>query len=716
MNRETIRSVVVVVVSLVAIVLATTLPGACSSARTANAPAGSAGQGFAASGGVPVITGPFDEVWVLARGGAPASSGRAADGEERPGTGSLVGLAPNADGAPQRIPMPLEHTDVDGVVTGPVTSVSVRQRFRNPFDERIEAVYVFPLPHDAAVSEFVMTIGERRIRGVVRERAEAEEAYAAARAQGYVAALLTEERPNVFSQRVANIEPGHAIDVEIVYYGTVGYEDGWHEWVFPMVVGPRFNPPDGGDDVRGGAGTGIGALPRGATGAAQATNVNYLAPGERSGHEIDLRVTIDAGTPIREIVCASHRVQLERPEPSRAIVSIGPDDRIPNRDFVLRWRVAGEAPVAALASSRAVGGLDSGGGHFVLAIYPPAGEARGAPAPLELVFVIDASGSMDGTPIAQAKAAVREALALLTPQDTFQIVEFSNSASTLGARPVAADEHNVAAARRWLDGLSGSGGTMMIEGIRTALDFPHDPQRLRYVVFLTDGFIGNEAEIFRETSQRLGASRVFSFGVGSSVNRHLLDGLARMGNGAVAVLLDRDDAPAAMQSFMERVRRPVMYDLAIDWRGAEVADVFPKRLPDLLAGRPVYVVGRSGAAGPRSIAIDGRIGGNPVRVPVDVDFARSDPAGGRAGAGLGKIWARTRIAELSFASLCAPRPAECADEILAIALRDGILSPYTAFIAVDSSHVTAGDHGTTVPQAVPVPRGTRYETTVGSER
>lgn len=656
--------------------------------------------GGAGGNGAPLPSGPFDEVWVLVRDGA-SKPAVAPTSDDTPGTGSLVGLTTTADGAESRLPMPLEHTDVNGAISGPVTSVTVRQRFQNPYDGKIEAVYVFPLPSDAAVSDFVMTVGERRIRGIIRERQEAEQAYAAARQQGYVAALLTEERPNVFTQKVANIEPGKTIDVEIVYYGTVGYDDGWHEWVFPMVVGPRFNPP--------GFTKGIGAVASANTAtSAQPTNVHYLAPNERSGHEIDLRVTIDAGTTVHDVVSTSHRIDVTRPDSSHAEVRLASSDRVPNRDFVLRWKVAGEAPVTALASSR-----DADGGHFVLAIYPPANVDAGAPTPLELVFVVDRSGSMNGVPINQAKSAVRTALGMLRPDDTFQLIEFSNDASSLGSAPLAVNEQNLIEARRWLDNLGSGGGTMMTTGIKRALDFAHDPERLRYVVFLTDGYIGNESEIFGDVHRRLGASRVFSFGVGSSVNRHLLEGMARMGNGAMAVLLDRDDASATMRAFMERVRRPIMHDLRIDWQGVAVTEVFPARLSDLHAGRPVFVVGRTSTTGARPIAIEGRVGTQPVRVAETLSFS-SVPTN----PGLAKVWAKSQITELSWAAVGAGSPegaGAISNEILAIALRNGILSPYTAFIAVDSSRATEGSGGTTVNQAVSVPQGVRYETTV-SER
>jgi len=295
----------------------------------------------------------------------------------------------------KQVPIPLKHTDVQASISGYIATVKVLQQFHNPYDHKIEAVYVFPLPENAAVNEFVMTIGERRIRGVIREREEAEEIYAEARRQGHIAALLTQERPNIFTQSVANIEAGKAIDVTIHYFHTLAYTDGWYEFVFPMVVGPRFNPP--------GSTHGIGAAARDAAGVSgQKTEVTYLAPDERSGHDIALSVEIDAGVEIPETLCRSHEVAVRKISPDHVMIKLNPRDSIPNKDFVLRYRVAGEGIQSSLLTHR-----DKRGGFFTLMVYPPV-ELKSLPRhPLELVFVLDCSGSMKGEPIAQAKAAVK---------------------------------------------------------------------------------------------------------------------------------------------------------------------------------------------------------------------------------------------------------------------------------------------------------------------
>lgn len=627
-----------------------------------------------------------EELWIISRSSQPAAQ----QSDDTPGSGALM---TEVEG--KSVPMPLKHTEVRAAVSGYVGSVEVVQQFQNPYSSKIEAVYVFPLPHNAAVNEFIMTIGERHIRGIIRERQEAEQIYQEAKRQGYVASLLTEERPNVFTQSVANIEPGREIDVTIKYFHTLDYVDGWYEFVFPMVVGPRFNPPVQTD--------GIGAAPRGGAGASgQKTEVQYLKPGERNGHDVSLKLEVDAGVVIEEFQCRTHDVSHEAASPHQLTVALQPHDHIPNRDFVLRYRVAGDRIKSSLLTQR-----DERGGYFSLMLYPPAGLKNFSRQPLELVFVLDCSGSMHGVPLAQAKAAVARALQLLRPEDSFQLINFSTSASQLGPRPLVATPENLALGLQYLRELNADGGTMMIEGIKAALNFSHDPERLRFVCFLTDGYIGNENEILGEIHRRLGETRIFSFGAGSAVNRYLLDHMAKAGRGAVAYLNPRDDGAKVMDDFFARISHPGLTDIAIDWGTMRVSEIFPRATPDLFVGRPVILTGRFQGEAGAPIRVSGQVGGERVEFAVPLE-ADAPPA---AHPGLPSVWARMKIADLADESTYAPN-AELPGQIKQVALDYGLLSAFTAFVAVDSTCQTEGAEGTTVPVAVPVPEGVKYETTV----
>jgi Ca-activated chloride channel family protein len=645
---------------------------------------------------------PGEELWVIERRTAPAEEPRS---DDRPGSGCLMTMQPerpHADGQPSEgavVPVPLRHTDVSARIDGYIGTVSVTQQFVNPFAEKIEAVYVFPLPENAAVNDFLMTIGDRTIRGVIREREEAEQIYSEARRQGYAASLLTQERPNIFTQRVANIEPGKEIDVEVRYFHTLAYRDGWFEWAFPMVVGPRFNPPcttDGG---------GVGAVARGQFGASnQKTEVQYLRPFERSGHDISVKVSLDAGVPIESLECRTHQVsvQSDRATPNRAEVRLSSLDTIPNKDFVLRYRVAGRDVKSALMTQ-----VTERGGFFSMLLVPPADLEYVQRGPVEMVFVVDCSGSMEGEPIAQAKRAVEHALRNLEPDDTFQVIDFAEKATQLGAEPLPATWDNVRRGIDFVQRMNAAGGTYMINGLRASLGFRHDPRRLRFVCFLTDGYIGNEEEILGELRKGLDDSRVFAMGVGSSVNRYLIEEMAKVGRGVAAVLTPGDDATDVMDKFLGRVSHASLCDLRIDWGGMEVEDVYPKRLPDLYVGRPVLVTGRYRGAGQTTVKVTGRIGGQktPILIPANLD--------GRDGerGSIAAVWARSKLAELGTQQTTT-HDESLTPKIRRVALENGLMSAYTSFIAVDSMTRTAGTMGTTVEQPVPVPEGVKYETTV----
>jgi Ca-activated chloride channel family protein len=629
-----------------------------------------------------------DELWVIARNEAqPAQPTEPT--KEPP---ALKAIRP---GSTEEIPLPLQQTDVRAKIAAYIASVEVEQKYHNPYDEKIEVVYVFPLPQDAAVSDFLMKVGERTIRGVIREREEAERIYNEARAQGFVASLLTQERPNIFTQKVANIEPGKAIDIELLYYQTLEYADGWMEYVFPMVVGPRFNPPGSTD--------GIGAVGRGHAGiSGQSTDVSYLRPGERSGHDIGLTVELDAGVTIEELECPTHEVDVERPAAERATVALRGNDVIPNKDFVLRYKVAGTQIKSGLLTHR-----DERGGFFTLMAYPPAALADLSRQPMEMVFVLDTSGSMSGDPIDTSKEAVAHALTKLRPDDTFQIIRFSDDSSSFGDEPVPATEDNIQEALDYLDDLDGEDGTMMIEGIKAALDFPHDARRFRIVSFMTDGYIGNEQEIFAAIQEHIGSARIFSFGVGTSVNRYLLEGMARIGRGAVAYVGPDQGTREAVDAFYDRISHPAMTDVEIDWGGMEVDDVYPGRLPDLFVGRALILTGRFAGGGRHTVRLHGRAGERSVDVALEVDLDAAE----NEYPGIPFVWARKQIEVLEDQDV-ANGGAEVAGRIKDLALEFGLMSAYTAFVAVDASRVTEGDHGTVVPVAVPVPEGVRYETTV----
>ena len=621
-----------------------------------------------------------EEVWVIERG--PVGRKRA---DDVPGTGSIVAVREGKE-----VPIPLEHTDVKAAVDGYIATVDVTQRFHNPFDAKIEAVYVFPLPQNAAVTDFIMVIGERRIRGIVRERAEARRIYADAKRQGYVATLLTQERANVFTQRVANIEPKKRIDVAITYFQTLPWRDGAYEFVFPMVVGPRFNPP--------GTTEGIGAVRHGRAGR-QKTNVTYLPPGTRSGHDISLKVDLNAGVAIRSVACPTHAVTKTTSAAERVGITLSPHDAIPNRDFVLRWNVSAAAVTSTLMTHR-----DARGGYFTLMLMPPEHLDRAARRPMEFIFVIDTSGSMAGWPLEKAQTATERALRMLGPTDTFQIITFCDRTRRFAPTPLPATAANVRRGLAYVRALRAEGGTVMLDGMRAALEAPAPGERLRIVTFMTDGFIGNESDVLTEVHHRVGTTRIFSFGVGTSPNRYLMERMAKLGRGAVAYIGSASTPTDAVDRFYERAAHPSMSGIRIDWGEMRVSEVYPSRIGDLFVGRPVILTGRFAGDATGPIRITGNLGSTPRTLVVH-------PRRATKHAGLPTVWARLKIAELADSSMLTS-DGEIPQAIRGVALEYGLMSAYTSFIAVDATRRTTGDHGTTVDVPVPVPHGTRYETTV----
>ncbi len=623
---------------------------------------------------------------------APSRSGEA----PHPGVVAPRGGELRTKVADREVPLPLKHTDVKGRLTVNLASVTLTQQYHNPYDSKIEAVYVFPMPEDAAVRDFVLVIGERRIRGIIREREEAKQIYLEARRQGHVASLLTQERPNIFTQAVANIEPGKQIDIAITYFHSLRYQKGTFEFHVPMVVGPRYNPPGSKD--------GVGAVANGQTGASgQKTEVQYLAPTELSRHDVSLSVDIEAGAPLAGLECPSHVVDIERPAPDRARVTLHPNDRIPNKDFVLRYTVAGAGVRPSLALHR-----DGEEGYFTLLVHPPAELSEVPRSPREMIFVLDCSGSMHGEPLALAKRVMNRALRRLSPDDTFQVICFSDRASTWGPNPVPATPENVARGVRFVDGLQSEGGTNMIEGIKAALDFPHAEGRFRIVSFVTDGYIGNDQEILGEIRRRLGPARIFSFGIGSSVNRYLIEHMGREGRGVATIVTLNESGEKAVDTLYERIEKPALSDLKIDWGTLGVSEVHPSPLPDLFVGRPVILSGRFKGHGKTELTLRGKAGGRELTFTLAVDPERP----GETNPAIASVWARNKIASLHLGLAGSADSRELVDEIRRTALKHGLMCEFTAFVAVDSASKTAGASGTTVVQPVPVPAGVKYETTV----
>ncbi|MCW5893954.1 MAG: VWA domain-containing protein, partial [bacterium] len=614
-----------------------------------------------------------------ALGGAPAAAAPAV-------TAGLDALAP--DGT-SRGGCPLEHTDVQVSVAGFVARVSITQRFRNPFPDPIEAVYTFPLSEKGAVDTMRLTTGARTIEGEIERRAEAQAIYDAAKQAGQVAALLDEERPNVFTQRVANLMPGAGVEVHLEYTEPLRYADGTFELTFPTVVGPRFSPPGTPDADR--------------------VTPPVTPEGRRAGHDIAIAVAVDAGVPIQAVTSALHAIDVERPTPTTARVRLRQAREIPNRDFVLRWAVASDDVQSAYLTHRTA----SGDGYVSVVLVPPRRVPAAEAAPKELVFVIDRSGSQMGAPLDKAKETMRWILDRMHPQDTFQVIDFGSTASRLFASPQPASPEMRRRARAYIDALEANGGTMMAEAVRAACATPAGAHRLRIVTFMTDGFVGNDLEVLSLVQQLRGTSRWFPFGTGNGVNRFLIDGMAKLGGGEAAVVLLTDPGDGVAGRFWEKIASPVLTDVQVAFEGLEVVDVFPLRHADLWAERPLVIHARYRRGGSGRIVLTGYRQGRPYRQTLDVTLPELEAAH----APIASMWARAKVDDLMAQDLGGlqsgtyPKPLE--EQIVQVALAHRLLTPFTSFVAVEERVVNEGGVQRTLRVPVEMTDGVRYEGVFG---
>ncbi len=597
---------------------------------------------------------------------------------------------------------PLRHTDVKAGISGFLGRVTVTQEFQNPFQEKIEAVYTFPLPQHAAVDDMTMLVGQRTIKGVIKRREEARKIYEDARARGQVASLLDQERPNIFTQHVANIMPGDKVTITISYVETLKYEDGTYEFVFPMVVGPRYIPGQPTGKQGGGWAPDTDRVPD-----ASRITPPVAKPGTRAGHDISVAVTLDAGLPVDKLECPTHEVVTERPGVSRAVVRLKDKDVIPNKDFILRYDVAGRRISDAVLAHRA-----ARGGFFTLILQPPDHVVAADITPKEIVFVLDTSGSMMGFPIEKAKEAMKLALEGLNPQDTFNLITFSGDTRILFPEPVPATPENLRRAQDFLASRYGSGGTEMMKAIRAALD-PSDKQgHLRVVCFMTDGYVGNDMEIISEVQKHANA-RVFAFGIGSSVNRFLLDGMAKYGRGEVEYVGLNDDGSAAAKRFHQRVRSPLLTDISIEWGKLPVSELYPARIPDLFSAKPVVISGRYAGAARGTIRLRGKVAGRPFTRDIQVDL----PASAAGHDVLASLWARRKVEDLMSQDFGGMQGgamrADLREAIVKLGLEFRLMTQFTSFVAVEERIVTEGGQPRRVEVPVEMPEGVSYEGVFG---
>ena len=573
------------------------------------------------------------------------------------------------------VPAPTLKTDVSIVVTGIVARATVRQEFTNPSHAWAEGIYVFPLPEDAAVDHLRMKVGDRLIEGVIQERAAAKAQYEQAKHEGRRASLVEQERPNVFTTSVANIAPGAAISIEIEYQQTVRYDAGQFSLRFPMVVGPRYIP---GVPVSGPS-TGTGWAPD----TDQVPDASRLTPpivhpSRGPLNPVSLTVELDPGAPLARLAASYHAIQTTPLADGRYRVELAQGPVPADRDFELVWQPNAEAtPIATLFTERK--GTET---FAVLMVTPPAATALdGLRLPREAIFVIDNSGSMHGASIDQAKAALKMALDRLRPDDTFNVIRFNHTTDAVFPEAQPATAQNLAAAIRYVGRLYADGGTEMLPALQQALDGREHPGRLRQVIFLTDGAVGNETQLFAAIHERLGDSRLFTIGIGSAPNSHFMREAARLGRGTFTYIGSINEVKEKMVALFAKLESPALIDVEIE--AIADAEFVPERIPDVYLGEPITVALRAPTL-PSRVVLRGRLG-----VEVWERVVALHPAG--EGAGLSSHWARGKIAALLDRRRTGSPEDEVRGAVLELALAHHLVSPYTSLVAVDVTPVRPGD-------------------------
>ena len=575
--------------------------------------------------------------------------------------------------------LPLKSTQVDVRIAGVIADVTMTQHYRNEGQRPIEARYVFPGSTAAAVYAMNVRLGERLLVAKIREKQQARIEYETARQEGKTTALLEQHRPNVFEMNVANILPGDDVAVELRYTELLTPKDARYGFVFPMVVGPRYNSPQG------------------AAAGEKWISTPYLKAGSASETAFAIKVTLDTPVAVKEIASSSHEIEVDGTGTNHATLTIKPGPAGNDRDFILDYRLAGDRIESGLMLFRG-----ESENFFLAMVEPPKAVPAAQISPRDYIFVVDISGSMHGYPLETAKALLDRLIGSLRPSDTFNVMLFSGSNRMLAPQSVSATRANIDRALQTIRQMGGSGSTEIVPALRRIAELPKQPDVSRSVIVVTDGYVTVENEVFRLVRRNLGQANVFAFGIGSSVNRHLIEGIARAGQGEAFVVTRPEDAAVQAARLQQMIESPVLTQVKARLEGLDAYDTLPAQLPDVLGGRPVVVFGKfrgTPQAGAK-LVVEGRAAEGAYRAEASAE-GRDD----HATSALRYLWARERIAMLTDQEALEGGGAQ-KEAITALGLQYSLLTQYTSFIAVD--HVVRNPNpalAPTVLQPSPLPTG-----------
>jgi Ca-activated chloride channel homolog len=576
--------------------------------------------------------------------------------------------------------MPLKSTDVEVRIAGVIAEVKVVQRYRNEGTRPIEAQYVFPGSTRAAVYAMNMRVAERLLVAQIREKNQARKEYEEAKQEGKTASLLEQQRPNVFQMKVANILPGDEITVELFYTELLVPRAGKYQFVYPAVVGPRYN-----GSVPGGSGT-----------AEKWISAPYLHADEASRSAFDIKVTLNSGIPIKDARSGTHQVDVHYDSAERSTINLVKSDKADNnRDFILDYRLAGDRVESGLMLYK---GKDEN--FFVAMLEPPAAVRPEQVLSREYIFIVDVSGSMFGFPLDTSKTLLADLIGHLRPNDSFNVMVFSGGNAVLAERSLPASRQNMDRALKLLREQHGGGSTELLPAMRRALALPREDGKARSIVVVTDGYVTVEKEVFDLVRQNLDNSNLFAFGIGSSVNRFLMEGMARAGKGEPFVVTNEKTAKEEAARFRRYIESPVLTNIKVNFNGFDAYDVEPLAVPDVFAARPVIVFGKWRGEKIGTISIEGLTGEGRFLRLFNVD---NTPVSADNSA-LKYLWARGRISALADYNKLSPDDA-AVGEVTRLGLAYSLLTDYTSFVAIDQVVRNVGGKQATVQQPLPMPDG-----------
>lgn len=576
--------------------------------------------------------------------------------------------------------LPLKATRTEVRIAGVIADVTVTQTYANSGQTPLEATYVFPASTRAAVHGMKMTIGDRVVVARINKREEARRLYEEAKQQGQSASLLEQQRPNVFQMNLANIMPGDEIKVEMRYTELIVPEDGVYEFVYPTVVGPRYsNQPESK-----------------ATPADQWVANPTLHQGEAPTSSFDIQVDIAGGMPIKDVACPSHKTNISFDGPPSANIRLDPQEAHGgNRDFVLRYRLDGNRIQSGLLLQQG-----ESENYFLLTMQPPKRVTPEFIPGREYIFIVDVSGSMNGFPLDVSKELLRNLIGKLRPSDRFNLLLFAGGSAAMAEASVPATAENIGKAIDLIDRQQGGGATELLPALKHALALPASPGYSRSVVIATDGYVNVEEEVFDLIRNNLDQANMFTFGIGSSVNRHLLEGMARVGMGEPFVIASANEAKGAAEGFAKLIESPVLTGIQVRFDGFEAYDVEPVKIPDILAERPLILFGKWRGRPAGKIEVRGTSGNGAFQEVVDVE----QHAPSAQASALGYLWARHRITLLSDYNKLRPNDQRIA-EVTELGLKHNLLTAYTSFVAIDSEVRNRDGNGAQVRQPLPMPQG-----------